>query len=317
MASNASIIPSLSDKQKVIAVVGPTSAGKTALSILLAKKVDGEIISADSRQVYRGLTLGSGKITKEEMNGIPHYMLDIADPKQTFTASDYAHFGRERLLDMHSRNKVPIVVGGTGFYIDALLGRVSLAEVPPNPTLREQLADYSAEQLQGTLQRLDPKRFETIDRHNPHRLVRAIEIALKNTKDGPLYKAQHTTNTKDGPLYEGLWIGLTLPWDELKEKICQRLVRRFEQGMLEEAKQLYKGGLSFERMEQLGLEYRFMSRHLRGSLSYEKMLEELKKETLHYAKRQMTWFKKNKDIQWYSPENVDALVARAEQFLRK
>lgn len=297
---------------KLICIVGPTSSGKTALSLSIAEAVGGEIISADSRQVYRGLDIGSGKIAREEMRGIPHHLLDVADPADTFSAADFVRLGRLATYEVARRGRVPLVVGGTGFYIDALLGRISLVEVSPNADVRERLSKYGVEELQEELKRLDPARFETIDQKNPRRLIRAIEIA-HYTEDGPLCEP----DTEDRPLYDTLWMGLTLPRAELKKKIQARLSARLEAGMLEEAKRLYAEGLSFGRMEALGLEYRWMARHLQGKISYDDMALELEQEIARYAKRQMTWFKKNKDIEWFAPEEHDDILTRVRAFLKK
>ena len=175
-------------KAKVLVILGPTSSGKTALSIELAKKYGGEIVSADSRQVYRGLTLGTGKVTNDEMQTIPHHMLDVANPKNVYSVSDYVLGARACIGDIHARGKLPIICGGTAFYIDAVLGKAQLPDVPPNPTLRKKLEQKSAPELFLMLTKLDPARAKNIDPHNPVRLVRAIEIAKALGKVPPLKK---------------------------------------------------------------------------------------------------------------------------------
>jgi len=283
-------------KEKTIVILGPTAVGKTTISIEIAKALDGEVVSADSRQVYRGLDIGSGKVTPSEMNGVPHHLINIANPEEIFSVSDYLHLGRESLNDILTRKKVPVVVGGTGFYIDALLGNISLPNVPADPSLRFQLSGFSLEELNAELQNLDPERTKTIDTKNPVRLIRAIEIA----------RALGATpqSAPEAP-YNVLYIGLTLPLTQLQEKIRTRLLARLELGMLDEAIRLHAHGLSWERMENLGLEYRYMARHLQEHISYEEMVAQLELEIRHYAKRQMTWFKRNKDIQWFTPNTVD------------
>lgn len=296
-------------ERKVISIVGQTSSGKTALSIDIAREVDGEIVSADSRQVYRGLDLGSGKATVEEMDGVPHHLIDVADPRDTFTAAEFVRLGTKALEEIMARSRIPLVVGGTGFYIDALLGRITLAEVPPNNDLRERLTSYSTEELQDELRRRDPKRLETIDQRNPRRLVRALEVAQAL---GTTFRA--TTIHRSS--YDTLWIGLRVPRKELKKKINTRLHARLAAGMLEEAKRLRAEGLSFERMEALGLEYRSMARHLQGKISYDEMVAELEKDIARYAKRQMTWFKKNTDIRWFGTDDRELIVRAAKAFVR-
>ena len=163
-------------QQKVLVILGPTAIGKSALAVKLAKRFDGEVISADSRQVYKGLDIGTGKITKKEMGGIPHHLLDVADPKKQFSVSDFVREANHALAMIYHSGRVPIIVGGTGFYIDALTGDVSLPEVPPDKLLRAKLNKLSNEELFEILKKKDPERAETIDRHNKVRLVRALEI---------------------------------------------------------------------------------------------------------------------------------------------
>ena len=282
----------------VIAVVGPTAIGKTSLGIALAKKLGGEVVSGDSRQVYRGLTIGTGKVTVEEMEGVPHYLIDVADPEVQFTAHEYVHRGREAISDIFSRGKTPIIVGGTGMYIDALVGRIALARVEPNKELRKELEVLPLENLQDKLRELDPERFKTIDTKNPRRLVRAIEIAMtEHTETGPIE-----------PLYNVRWIGLSLPREELQKRIVNRLHQRLAEGMLEEAINLHARGLSYERMEELGLEYRYMARHLQGRISFDEMIQALELEIYKYSKRQMTWFKKNKEIEWFDATHPELVL---------
>jgi tRNA dimethylallyltransferase len=285
--------------QKVIAVVGPTAVGKTALGIEIARALGGEVISGDSRQVYRGLDIGTGKATLNEMKGVPHHLHDVADPRETFTAVDYVRLGRTSISEVSARGHIPIIVGGSGFYIDTLLGRMTPANVKPDHGFRLQVAGWQLEDLQKELRRLDPKRYDQIDTKNPRRLIRAIEIARVR----PV-----TYHLPPAVSYDVLWLGLTLPLPELKEKIHMRLFARIRDGMLDEAKRLHAGGLSYERMEDLGLEYRYMARHLKGDMSYESMISELEKEIVKYAKRQMTWFRKNKEVRWFTPADFDACV---------
>ncbi|XKT74190.1 MAG: tRNA (adenosine(37)-N6)-dimethylallyltransferase MiaA [Patescibacteria group bacterium UBA2163] len=297
------------EKRKVVCVVGPTASGKTSLSITLAKEYNGEVISADSRQVYRGLDIGSGKVTEKEMDGVPHHLLDVVSPQQVFTASEFVQKGREAIEDIFAREKVPIIAGGTGFYIDALLGYTSIADAPPNETLRTKLETYTTEQLQEVLRHKDPERFETIDQKNPRRLIRAIEIVEALGKNPPPQK---------DAIYETLWIGISHPQQTLHERIHTRLMERLEkEDMLQEAINLHASGLSYDRMEELGLEYRYMARHLVGTLSYDEMVQELEQATKQYAKRQMTWLKRNEEIIWINPSETKKAKALIEDFLAK
>ncbi|TSC86512.1 MAG: tRNA isopentenyltransferase (miaA) [Parcubacteria group bacterium Gr01-1014_8] len=277
---------------KVFAIVGPTSSGKSAFAVELARKIDGEVISADSRQVYTGLDIGSGKITKREMKGIRHHLLDVSSPKKVFTASDLQKKGRDAINDILARGKVPIVCGGTGFYIDALLGRISLPNVPADPALRSKLAKKSASQLYAMLKIMDPKRALSIDKHNPVRLVRAIEIAKKLGK---------VPAARIKPLpYDIEWIGLNPGNTVLRAKIHKRLLARMKQGMITEVKRLHSQGVSWKRMHELGLEYRHLSQYLQGDVTKKQMAEELERDIWHYAKRQMTYWRRNTAIRWIS-----------------
>lgn len=276
--------------QKIIVIVGPTASGKSSLAVKLAKKLKGEVISADSRQVYKGLDIGTGKITKKEMHGVPHHLLDVASPKKVFTANEFVELGRKAIDDIISRGKMPIICGGTGFYIDALLGRIALPAVPPNPKLRAQLAKKTAAQLFAMLTKLDPRRAKDIDAQNPVRLIRAIEIA-KALGNVPASKPE--------PLpYAIEWIGLKPDEKKLRTKIHKRLHDRMKYGMLREAERLHNAGLSYKRMDQLGLEYRYLALLMQKKIDRAEMLEKLENEIWQYAKRQLTYFKKNPEIEW-------------------
>jgi tRNA dimethylallyltransferase len=277
-------------KQKVIVIVGPTASGKSAYAVKLAKKIGGEVISADSRQVYKGLDIGTGKITKKEMQGVPHHLLDVVSPKKVFTAQQFTEAGRTAIDDILKRGKTPIICGGTGFYIDALLGRVPLPNVPPNPKLRAQLEKKSVEKLYKMLQELDPRRAKKIDAQNPVRLVRAIEIA-KALGKVPVPKPVKLPFAVE-------WIGLN-PGDEiLRKKINTRLHERMKAGMVHEAKKLKAGGLSYKRMHELGLEYRNLSLFLQNKITKEEMLTRLEFGIWDYARRQIRYWKRNSEIEW-------------------
>lgn len=293
-------------KPKVIAVVGPTASGKTALSITLAKAFNGEVISADSRQVYRRLNLGTGKVTLEEMDGVPHHLLDVADPQERFSVAEFQKLGKAAIEDILSRGRIPIVCGGTGLYVNTLLSGAKLPEVPPNKELRDTLEKLPTEELFKKLQEFDPERAEEIDRHNLVRLVRAIEIAEA------LGKVPRVKTSKD---YKVLTIGLLPPDEILKEKIARRIKERLEQGMIAEAERLHNEGLSYERMEELGLEYRYMARLLQHSLTREEFEAQLENEIWQYAKRQKTWFKRDKEMRWFETGSDSRIFEVIKSFL--
>jgi tRNA dimethylallyltransferase len=279
-------------KEKIIVVCGPTATGKSDYAVSLAKTggpegIEGqewaEIISADSRQVYKGLDIGSGKITVKEMKGVPHHLLDVANPKRTFSVMRYKKLADQAIAAILKKKKVPIIVGGTGFYIDAVVFDQQLPAVKPNPTLRKSLEKKSLTELQEQLQTLDLERYESIDTKNRVRLVRAIEIALTL---GAVPKV--TKNVQ----YDVEWIYLDFPDEELKARIHDRLLKRMRQGMVKEVTQLHEQGVAWSRFEALGLEYRFIALYLQKKISMETMLTELETGIWQYAKRQRTWFKK-------------------------
>ena len=274
-------------RQKILIILGPTASGKSDLAVRLAKKFGGEIISADSRQVYKGLNIGTGKITKKEMGGIPHHLLDVADPKKQFSVSEFVEKANESMITIYRNKRLPIVVGGTGFYIDALTGRASFPDVPPNKLLRGKLNKLSKEKLFEMLKKKDSRRAKAIDRHNKVRLIRALEIieAL-----GHVPTPRHAMSRS----YEFVYLGLKP--DDLDKRIYERLVKRIP-GIIRETKKL-----SYKRAYELGLEYRFASLYLQGKLNKKEFVEKLNIAIRQYAKRQMTWFKRNKDIRWFKPE---------------
>jgi tRNA dimethylallyltransferase len=292
-------------KLKVLAVLGPTSSGKSDLAVTLAKKFNGEIISADSRQVYRGMDLGTGKVTKREMRGVPHHLLDVASPKRVFSASDYARLAKRAIKKVSAKGKLPIICGGTGFYIAAALEKRSLAPVPPDLKLRAELSAKSAAELFKTLRKIDPRRARNIDARNPRRLIRAIEIARA------LGRSPERDREEE---YDALKIGLNFPLPILKDRIEARLKKRLRAGLIKEVRDLREGGVSFRRLEALGLEYRYVGRFLRGLLSRREMENELAREIFKYAKRQMTWFKKDGAIRWVG--NGKGAASLVSAFLR-
>jgi tRNA dimethylallyltransferase len=283
---------------KVLIILGPTATGKSSLAVKLAKKYNGEVISADSRQVYKGLNIGTGKITKKEMRGIPHYMLDVISPKKVFSVSDWQKQTKKIVEDILSRGKLPIICGGTGFYIQSIVDNITLPEVPPNKVLRKKLEGKTLLELNTILKKLDKKRCENIDTKNPVRLIRAIEIATKLGKVPTLQRAQG----KDS--LEFLQIGLTLPDKELKNKINKRLLSRIKSGMIKEAQNLHKNGLSWKRMRQLGLEYRYLADYVEKRMTETEFIQKLETEIWRYAKRQMTWFRRDKEIKWFTPNQM-------------
>ncbi len=301
-------------KSKIITVIGPTASGKSALAVKLAKKFKGEIISADSRQVYRGLDIGSGKITKQEMKGIPHYLLDIVNPKKVFSAADFQKLGRKKIEEITQREKLPIICGGTGFYVDTLIKNLTLPPVPPNPKLRAKLEKLPTEKLAHRLKNLDLKRFKNIDQHNRPRLIRAIEIATKLGHVPPLGIKGRPCFGKGDPCHL-LQIGIAVNPDKLRQNIHERLFKRLRAGLIGEVKKLHANGVSWKRLEAFGLEYRYVALYLQNKISKKDLLSKLERDIWRYAKRQMTWWKRNKDIKWV--KNYQEAEKLVRDFIRK
>ena len=301
------------NKPKVIVILGQTSTGKSDLAVKIAQKVGGEVISADSRQVYKGLNLGTGKITKKEMKRIPHYLLDVANAKNKFTVSDYKKLADKKIKEIIKKGKVPIICGGTGFYIDAVVNGIIFPEVPPNEKLRKILDKKNTENLFKILSILDKNRAKDIknknEQNNKVRLIRAIEIAKA------LGKVPKISTKKSE--HDFVKIGLSLPSDILKEKIKKRLLARIKSGMIKEIQNLHKKGLSWKRMQELGLEYRYVSLYLENKINKEEMISKLNSEIYKYAKRQMTWFKKDKKINWFDASEKDLLNQVSNKILNQ
>ena len=297
------------NKFKILIILGPTATGKSQLAVRLAKKYRGEIISADSRQVYKGLDVGTGKITKKEKRGVSHHMLDVVSSKKVFSVFGWQKQTKKIILDIISRDKLPIICGGTGFYIQSIVDSVVLPKVPPNKKLRKLLEKKDAAELFSILKKLDPKRAENIEKENPARLIRAIEIT---TSLGKVMKIK-----KQKSPYDILQIGLILSSKELKSKIHKRLLYRMKKGMVREAQNLHKNGLSFKRMRQLGLEYGYLADYIENKISKLELAENIERGNLQYAKRQMTWFKRDKKIKWFKPTNINKINKEIKRFLLK
>lgn len=281
------------EKQKIIIIVGQTATGKSALAVHLAKKFNGEVISADSRQVYKDLNIGTGKITKKEMSGVSHHLLDIISPQKNFSVEQFKNEAEKAIKIISNKGKVSIICGGTGFYISTLIDNTTIPQVPPNKVLRRKLEKREAAELFKKLQKLDPERAEAIDPKNKVRLVRAIEIVEALGKVPKL--------KKDTP-YNPLLIGTKFPDEELKKRIKERLLHRIKKGMIHEAEKLHTQGLSYKRMRELGLEYKYLADLLQNKLTKKEFVEELNTAIWQYAKRQNTWFKRDKRIRWFHPK---------------
>ena len=277
---------------KVIAIVGATASGKTAYAVELAQKIDGEIISADSRYVYKGLDIGTAKPGIDERKGIPHYMIDIVEPDFNYSAGLYAKQAKECIKEILSRGKTPIVAGGTGLYIRVLLENYDLPNIEPDYKLRDELAKLSFDELYDILYKLDKESAESVARNDKKKLIRYIEVVKLTGL--PLSKAR---GKKDEDEFDIEWIGLNFPREELYERINKRVDLMIEEGLIEETKNLLnKYGRIPNIVDTIG--YREIISYLDGETSLERAKELLKQNTRNYAKRQLTWFRKNENIKW-------------------
>ena len=295
-------------KPKIIAVVGPTASGKTALAVEIAKRVSGEVISADSRQVYRGLDIGSGKVTQSEMRGVPHHLIDIADIDYRYTGADFVGDAKAAIADIVSRGKVPIIAGGTFFYLDLLRGKLQAAEVPPNLELQAELEKLTTTELFSRLETADKERAATIEPGNRRRLIRALEIIASL---GAVPKS-----TQSESEYDWLIFGIDIDRETLNARIKERMFERLKHGMREEVENLLAQGANAERLVDFGLEYRFLTRNIKKEIPYEIMTEKLYTKIKQFAKRQRTWLKRDQEIIWKPfPVTVQSLESEITAFL--
>ncbi len=278
-------------KIKVIAIVGATASGKTAYSIELAKKIDGEIISADSRLVYKGFDIGTAKPTKDEINVVPHHMIDIVDPEYEYSAGLYKKEAKNKIYEIHNRGKIPIIVGGTGLYIDILLKNYNLPQIEANYTLREELKKYDNTELYKLLTILDSDAASIIDKNDRKKIIRAIEI-IKSTGIN-----LSSSRSIEEPEFDVEWIGRNFERDILYSRIDKRVELMIENGLITETKNLLqKHGRIPNLVNTIG--YKEIIRYLDNNYSLEDGINLLKKNTRNYAKRQLTWFRKNPNIEW-------------------
>jgi tRNA dimethylallyltransferase len=327
-------------KPKILVILGPTAVGKSDLAVDIARwiaqqahngepiggYIGAEIVSADSRQVYRHLDIGTGKVTEREMKGIPHHLIDIAEPSERLTALDWKRRATRTISEIIARGNLPIVCGGTGFYITTLIDDLGFPEVPANTAEQQLLEAQSVEALFDELQRIDPERAKTIDMRNKRRLSRAIIIARALGTVPKLSSTKNTDSAGGAAPYDALQIGIDLPDADLRARIKARLIRRIEapnkdgMNMIQETERLHAPrpdglGLSYERMDELGLEYRYLSLFLQMKIDKMELIETLRTKIWQYAKRQRTWWKKDARISWFSPTDIDGIKSRVNGFL--
>jgi len=294
------------EKSKLIVIAGTNASGKSGLGIELALKFGGEIVSADSRQVFRGLDLGSGKVTNEEMKGVPHFLLDVAEPGDFFSLKDYQQLCYKAIDDIISRSRIPFLVGGTGLYVNSVVDGYELTDAPVDEVLRKKVEAMSRDELEELLRSKLGEIPDNLDLNNKRRMERAAEKVLM---DKPL-------NLESRKRYDTLVLGVTWERQKLYKRIEERLDRRLKQGMIEEVAGLMEQGVSDDFLYKLGLEYRYIMLYLRGRFaSKDEFRNKLFMEIRHLAKEQMTWFRKRKDIIWIDMEKDP--IGEAEKLIRE
>ncbi len=299
------------ERPRLVVELGPTASGKSTLGIGLAQRFGGEIVSADSRQVYRGLDIGTAKVTAEEQALVPHHLLDVADVREVYTVAQFQRQAIAAIDAILARGHHPFLVGGSPHYIQAVVDNLEIPAIAPQPDLRAELEARSLEDLLKQLEELDPQSAAVIDRNNRRRVMRALEVCLIS---GRPFSEQRKVAA---PLYTSLLLGIHWPREVLYRRIDLRVDERMRQGMVEEVQRLLDEGVSHERLEALGLEYRFISRWLRGDFASETEMVEKLKYTIHdFTRRQLTWFRRDKRIVWVEGNDVEE-AEKAEKLVRE
>lgn len=283
-------------KQPVVVIAGPTGVGKTALAVAVAQQIGGEIVSADSRQIYRQMNIGTAKPTPDELAAVPHHLIDIVDPDQTLTLAEYQRLAFAAIDAIHRRRKLAFLVGGTGQYITAVLEGWQTPEVAPNPVLRAELEAYAdehgAEALFERLRALDPDSAVRMDPYNVRRTVRALEVCIET---GQPFSAQRK---KTPPPYHALELGLTMPRDKLYVRLDARIDQMMADGLLDEVRTLHEHDYDWRLPSMSGLGYAQLGAYLRGELTLEEAVTEIKRDTRTFVRRQYTWFRRHGALHW-------------------
>jgi len=277
--------------KKLLVIVGATATGKSNLAIKIAKKFNGEIISADSRQIYRNLDIGTGKITEQEQKQVKHYMINIVSVKKQYTVAQYTQQANKIIKKIWRQQKLPIICGGSPLYVISVIEGLQFPKIKTNPKLRAQLAARPLTDLWQELKKLDPVRANNIDSNNKRRIIRALEIIYTTEKPIQPLKKQPLTS-------DILILSTQKSKEEIKHLIKTRLDKRLKQGMIKEVKKLKKQNISSKRLYDLGLEYRYINLYLDKKISYQEMYDTLYKKIIDFAKRQLTWFKKFPNVQY-------------------
>ena len=316
------------DTYKIIVLIGQTASSKTSTAVKLAKEIGGEVVSADSRQVYTGLTIGSDKITNEQKQGVPHHLLDVANPlTDTYTANTFVQDATKAIQDIAHRGKVPIVAGGTMLYLDALFGCVLVPEVAPDKALRAELERRPVQELFVELQSKDPRRAAQMQQEgqdtNTRRLVRALEIVSKLGSVPDKHKPSNHVARSPLATCEILWLGLCGDQVEQKEKINKRNAEMLENGLLDEVQALKDNGVTQEQFDTFGFEYKYPAMYLAGTPiiqdetpTLEQVLMKMNSGTWRYAKKQRAWWQGRGEVRWFKAVQYDALAKAVQNFLQ-
>ena len=288
-----------------IIILGPTASGKTSLSIDLAKELKTEIVNADSMYIYIGLDIGTAKPTIEEMKNIKHHLISFVEPSQNFSVSEYQQNAKQTIQTIRDKNLCPIIVGGTGFYIDSLIKNYSYGNTIKNEAIRKELEDelkiFGKEYLYDRLKKLDFQSSQKIHLNDTKRVIRALEIFLSSNQ-----KKSEIQNSNDVVLQNPLIIGLDIPREKLYERINKRVDIMMQNGLLEEVKALYNSGLNPENSNAMkGIGYKELVSYIKGEISLNEAIDKIKQHSRNYAKRQLTWFRRNDNIIWINPEEKD------------
>ena len=300
-------------KPKVIVICGPTASGKTSLSIELAKRINGEIISCDSMQIYKDMTIGTAKPTVEEMDGVPHHLIDFVLPSERYSVADFKKAATKKIEEILGRNKTPIIVGGTGLYVDALVYNIEYLELKTDLKYRQELENLieqkGLEELYERAKQIDGQAMQAISKNDKKRIMRVLEIYHQTGKTKTQLEAESRLTP---PPYEYIVFAIIMDREKLYERINKRVDIMMEQGLIEEVQSLVNKYKEFPTAMQ-GLGYKEVVEYLENKVTKEEMIEKIKKETRHYAKRQLTWFRKNKETIWLDGEeeinkNIDKII---------
>lgn len=302
-------------KEKLVAIVGPTAVGKTKVSIELAKALGGEIINGDSMQVYKGMDIGTAKITDKEMEGIPHHLFDIKDPTEPYSAAEFQELARPLVTEINARGNIPIVVGGTGMYIKALTHKFNFSDTDSDPDFRKKMEDIYKKQgsvsLYEKLKSIDPESAVTIHPNNVRRVIRALEI--HHTTGAPASEQRKQEN--ESP-YRLATVGLTMERDRLYQRIDRRVDQMVEDGLIDEVRRLYENGVrDCQSIQAIG--YKEVYSYLKGECSKEEAIEQLKRNSRRYAKKQFTWFRHQMNVRWFdmTEEDVQKKISTILRFV--